>query len=93
MVFGTKPKKASSLKPSDKRRISLINSDFKTMTGLEARRLKKLATHILSPHQLVAGSNRRIHHGIARARDAIFAAGKRKEGCGILDTDYIAAFD
>ena len=41
----------------------------------------------------MAGSDRRIHHGIARARDAIFAASKKKEGCGILDTDYIAAFD
>ena len=27
------------------------------------------------------------------ARDAIFAAGKSKLGCGILDTDYMAAFD
>ena len=93
MVFGSKPKKATSIKPSDKRRISLCNSDFKTATGLEARRFKKVATHTLSPHQLVAGSDRRIHHGIARARDAIHATGKRKEGCGILDTDYIAAFD
>ena len=93
MVFGSKPKKATSIKPSDKRRISLLNSDFKTATGLEARRFKKVATHTLSPHQLVAGSDRRIHHGIAKARDAIHAAGKRKDGCGILDTDYIAAFD
>ena len=27
------------------------------------------------------------------ARDAIYAAGKSKTGCGILDTDYMAAFD
>ena len=93
MVFGAKPKKPHSLKPSDKRRKSLLNSDFKTITGIEARRFKKVATHTLSPHQLVAGDNRRIHHGIAKARDAIFAAGKQKNGCGILDTDYIAAFD
>ena len=44
-------------------------------------------------YPVVAGSDRRIHHSIARARDAIFAASNRKEGCGILDTDYIAAFD
>ena len=42
MVFGTKPKKSKSLKPSDKRKISLLNSDFKLITGLEAGRFKKL---------------------------------------------------
>ena len=61
MVFGSKPKKLSSLKASDKRRISLLNADFKMITGLDARRFKKVATHTLSPHQLVAGDNRRIH--------------------------------
>ena len=71
----------------------LVTTDFKTITGIEARRFKSVATHTLSPHQLVAGSDRRVHPGIARARDAIFAASKKKEGCGILDTDYIAAFD
>ena len=34
MVFGCKPKKSQSLLPSDKRRISLMNSDFKILTGL-----------------------------------------------------------
>ena len=35
-----------------------------------------------------------IHHGINLARNAIYAASKPgHEGCGILDTDLIAAFD
>ena len=93
MVFGSKPKKPSSIKPGDKRKISLLNSDFKIATGLEAKRFKKVSTHTLSAHQLVAGDNRRIHHGVNLARDAIFAASKSREGCGILDTDYVAAFD
>ena len=93
MVFGAKPKKPTSLKPSDKRKISLLNSDFKIATGIEAARFKKVTTHTLSSNQLVAGENRRIHHGVNLARDAIFAAGKSKVGCGILDTDYVAAFD
>ena len=46
MVFGAKPKKPGSILPKDKRRISLLNSDFKIATGLEARMLKKTA-HIL----------------------------------------------
>ena len=74
MVFGSKPKKANSTKPSDKRRISLLNSDFKTISGLESRRFKATATKTLSPYQLVAGDDRQIHHGINLARDAIQAA-------------------
>ena len=41
----------------------------------------------------MAGKDRKIHHGIAKARDAIQAAMKAKLGCGIADTDFIAAFD
>ena len=93
MVFGAKPKKAKSIKPGDKRRISLLNSDFKVMSGIESRRFLKTATRTLSPYQLVAGDNRRIHHGINLARDAIQASVKSKDGCGIIDTDYMAAFD
>ena len=93
MVFGSKPKKAKSIKPGDKRRISLLNSDFKVMSGLESRRFLKTATRTVSPYQLVAGDDRRIHHGINLARDAIQASVKSKNGCGIIDTDYMAAFD
>ena len=94
MVFGAKPKKPGSILPKDKRRISLLNSDFKIATGLEARKMKKTATHSLSHLQLVAGDDRRIHHGINLARNAIYAASKPgHKGCGILDTDLIAAFD
>jgi hypothetical protein len=94
MVFGSKPKKPSSILPSDKRKISLLNADFKVATGLESDLLKESATHTLSKLQLVAGEDRRIHHGINLARNAIHAAGKQgHRGCGILDTDLIAAFD
>jgi hypothetical protein len=44
MVFGSKPKKPNSLKPQDKRRISLLNSYFKIASGLEARTMKKTLT-------------------------------------------------
>ena len=94
MVFGAKPKKPGSILPKDKRRISLLNSDFKTATGLEAEMMKETATHTLSHLQLVAGNDTRIHHGINMARNAIYAASKPGHpGCGILDTDLIAAFD
>ena len=94
MVFGTKPKKTGSLLPKDKRRISLLNCDFKIISGIECSRLKKTVTRTLSPYQLVAGDDRQIHHGINLARDAILAVEKVKnKGCGIADTDYEAAFD
>ena len=41
----------------------------------------------------MAGSDRRIHHGINHARDAINQAGKSRAGCGLLDLDFLAGFD
>ena len=92
MVFGSKPKKPNSLKPG-KRRISLLNSDFKVITGLEAKLFGETVTHTISPIQIVAGSDRRIHHGINLARDTIQHVGKSKIGCGLLDLDFMAGFD
>ena len=86
-------KPPNSIDPKHKRRISLLNSDFKIITGIDNSRFKKVATHTLNPNQLAVGDDRRIHHGINKARDAIFMANKRNQGSGILDNDYMAAFD
>ena len=94
MVYGCKANKpANSTDPSHKRRISLLNSDFKIISGIYNTRLKGVADHTLSKAQLSVGSDRRIHHGINKARDAIFAATERNQKCGILDNDYKSAFD
>ena len=94
MVYGCKANKPSnSLDPSHKRRISLLNADFKIISGIENIRFKKVATHTLSKSQLAVGDDRRIHHGINKVRDAIFAASNRNQKCGVLDNDYMAAFD
>ena len=94
MVYGAKNNKPpNSIDPNHKRRISLLNSDFKVITGTINKKFKTVATHTLSPNQLSVGDDRRIHHGINKARDAIQAAGSRNEGVGILDNDYKAAFD
>ena len=93
MVFGNKPgKKAKSLLISDRRKLSLLNADFKLMTGIEASRIRKTMSRTISPLQLVTGGEKRISHGVAIARDAIHMAGKYKTRCGILDTNLIAAF-
>ena len=93
MVFGSKPKKLNSLNAKDKRRISLLNSDFKLATGLDAARFKKTFTHTLSPTQMVARDDRRIQHMINKARYSIFAVSKSKQGCALIDLDFISAFD
>ena len=90
MVFGSKPK---SINPKDRRRLSLLNCDFKMCEGLEARRFRKIGNRVLCPNQYVAGKDRNIHHGIAKARDAIQSVMRTKLGCGIADTDFVAAFD
>ena len=93
MVFWNYPgKKAKSLKISDRRKLSLLNVDFKLLTGIEAARIRKTMHKTISPLQLVSGGNKRISHGIAMARDAISATSDNKVRCGILDTDLIAAF-
>ena len=69
------------------------DSDFKIVTGLEAARFKETFTHTLSPVQMMAGNNRRIHHMINKARDCIFSVSKSNIGCAIVDLDFIAAFD
>ena len=93
MVFGAKPKKTGSFLPQDKRKLSLLNTDFKLITAIEANRFKQLTTHTLSPTQLAAGNDRRIHHGINRIRDAVHSMSGSREGCGILANDYKSAFD
>ena len=73
--------------------ISLLNSDFKLCTAIEADMFKDTYTHTLSPFQLVAGNDRRIHHGINKARDCINTVSKTKKGCALIDLDFVAAFD
>ena len=93
MIFSTKPKKPHSIKPEDKRRLSILNNDFKLYEGLISRIFRKINGRILSPHQYVAGKDRNIQHGIARAKDAILIANSSGLRCGLGDQDYIAAFD
>ena len=92
MVFADKPKKSNSRKVKDKRTLSLLNSDFKIATGIEAARHNKILEHTVSESQYAVGG-RRIHHAINLARDAIFAAGKSGKGVGIADQDFEAAFN
>ena len=48
MVFVDKPKKLGSKLVKDKRTLSLLNTDFKTLTGIETKRQKSLLDHTVS---------------------------------------------
>ena len=63
------------------------------MTVIDVARHNKVITHTICPKQLAVGDDRRISFGISLARDAIYAAGKKKLGCGLADNDFEAAFD
>ena len=49
MVYSPKPKKPLSVKPSDKRQLNIINTDFTIYEGQLARRFRKLSENTLSP--------------------------------------------
>ena len=93
MIFSDKPGKSQSIKPQDKRRLSLLNSDFKIISGVELLRYNRVLTHTLAPQQLACGDDRRITFGISLARDTIYSVSKSKQGCGIADNDFKAALD
>ena len=71
----------------------MLYADIKVITGLEVGRFSKVLSHTLSPQQLAVGDDRRISFGICLDRDAIYASGMSKDGCGIADNDFEDAFD
>ena len=77
----------------DKRRLSLLNTDFKLLSGIENSRHTKILEHTVSTNQFALGQNKNISHAIALARDTIWAAAQAKEGAAIADLDFMAAFD
>ena len=85
MIFSTKPKKIGSIKPSDKRRLCIVNNDFKLYEGLLSRRFRKISGRVLSQHQYVVGDDRNIQHGICKASDSIHDAISTGRKCGIRD--------
>ena len=93
MLFVHKPKKAMSYKPSDKRHVSLVNSDMKIITGIEAARFQSMTAHTLHSSQLVMGSNKSIIQGINECRDCIQSINRNKGAGGIMDLDSECAFD
>ena len=92
MIFSPKPKKNGSILPKDLREISLLNSDFKILSGVFANRLRQMEDHTISNLQYSVRP-RKINEAICAARDAINAVGSHNKGCGIAEYDFKSAFD
>ena len=92
LIFTPKPKKGASLLPKDLRKISLLNTDFKILSGVFANRLRKMEDHTISNIQYSV-KPRKINHAICTARDAIHAVNPKNKGCGLAEFDFQAAFD
>ena len=92
MVFSPKPGKSSSIRPKDKRKISMLQADFKVVTGVLAARLRKTDSHTLSPRQYAVG-DKKITHGINMFRDAIHNLPANGRGAAVVETDFQQAYD
>lgn len=92
LVFSPKPGKTTSLLPRDKRKLSMLQTDWKILTGILAARLRKTEDHTLSEHQYAAGP-KRITHAICQARDAIQSVSSNQRGSGLAEMDFQAAYD
>ena len=90
--FLSKPKKASSIKLSDKRKISVLCTDFKCLETVLANRLNAAMPQFISESQY-ASKPRKIHQGISAARDLISFAGKENIGMALLALDMKSGFD
>ena len=90
--FLSKPKKANSFKLSDKRKISVLCTDFKCLETVLANRLNDVMPHFISESQY-ASKPRKIHQGISAARDLVSFAEKEKLSMAILALDMQSGFD
>ena len=92
LVFSSKPGKTGSILPRDKRKLSLLQTDHKILTGVLAARLRKTEAHTLSIHQYAAGP-RKIQHAITQARDLISSVSPTQRGSAVIQTDFVQAYD
>ena len=87
LVFSPKIGKESSTKVKDLRKLSLLQTDFKVLSGVLVNRLKKTERHTLSEHQYSTGG-KKITHGVCRTRNAIESVKSNSKGCAIFETDF-----
>ena len=92
LVFSVKPQKPNSLLTRDKRKLAMLQTDHKILTGVLAARLKRTVKHTISPQQYAAGP-RKITHAITQARDCVNNLSTSKHPCCVVELDMVAAYD
>ena len=70
LVFSPKINKENSTRIKDKRKLSLLQTDFKILSGVLAGRLRKTEQHTISRYQFATGG-KRISEAVGLVRDAI----------------------
>ena len=90
--FLSKPKLADSIKLSDKRKISVLCTDFKCLETVLANRLNSAMPHFISSSQY-ASKPRKIHQGISAARDLVSFAEQENLNMALLALDMKSGFD
>merc|ERR1712004_497000 len=91
LVFSPKINKENSTRIKDKRKLSLLQTDFKILSGILAGRLRKTENHTISRYQFATGG-KRISQAVCLTRDAIESV-KPSQKAVLYETDYISAFD
>ena len=92
MVFTPKNGKNSPPLPKNLRKISLLNTDFKILSGVYANRLKQMEDHTISNNQFSV-KPKKVTHAISLARDTINSVNLGQKGCAIGEFDFQSAFD
>merc|ERR1712155_469038 len=91
LVFSPKINKESSTRIKDKRKLSLLQTDFKILTGVLTGRLRKTEQHTISRYQFATGG-KRISEAVCLTRDAIESV-KPTQKAVLYETDYVSAYD
>lgn len=87
------PKHPTSKNIENLRPITLLNSDYKIMARVLARRLRMVTNSIIGPYQTCVGKNKNIHQNIYEYRDVISTAEVCQIKCALVSLDFQKAFD
>ena len=91
LVYSPKLGKENSTRIKDKQKLSLLQTDFKILSGILAGRLKKTENHTISRHQFSAGS-KKVSEAVCLTRNAIECV-KPSERAAVIETDFVSAFN
>jgi len=90
--FLTKPKKKNSIKLDDKRKISVLCTDYKCLETILANRLNNVMGTFISSSQY-ATKPRKIYQGVAVARDVVNYACNKNVNMACVTLDMKSGFD